>query len=872
MRSLAIAALSSLVLFSCSASDDPDEDAGAEATGSEQNPEDNENNGVWIDESVSDFQRKSGFITLFADEKGGRVFAQFPAADEDGVALRAIYASGLTAGLGSNPVGLDRGLFDSGSLIAFRRAGDKLIAERENWTFRASAENELERKAVRESFARSFLWAGEITATGPDGEILVDLSSFLTRDALGVVSSLKNHPQGGSYTLAADRTFADTSNAMAFPDNVEFDSFMTLTSDAPGAEVNATAPDSRSITLVQHHSLVRLPEPGFEPRLFDPRAGAINIAHYDFSSPLEGQILQSVARRYRLEKTDPEAAVSPAKEPIIFYVDSGAPPQIRDALIEGASWWADAFEAAGFEDAFRVEPLPEGVHPRDIRYNVISWTHRQTRGWSYGGGVHDPRTGEMLKGSVILGSQRVRQDRMIFEGLVGAQQSGEGGPSDPVNIALNRIKQLSAHEVGHSLGFAHNFAASSNDRASVMDYPAPLVSVSQNGALDLSQAYDDGIGEWDKLAATWLYAEFPQDADTQAELEAILREGYADGLRFIGDREARSVATAHPYASVWDNGGDAVAMLRQTMDVRRIALENFGARAIKDGRPMAELRNVIVPIYLYHRYQVAAAAKSVGGFEFSYNAKGDALSGGAPVSDDRQREALAALVETLDPAALTLSDSLVNRLTPPLGAFGSNDIAETFDGQTGPVFDVIAAADTAGLITMGALLHPDRAARLMDYKARDASRLGLTDVMSAIERQIFDSQPTDRRRAIAHQLQARFVSTLIALNGGAPAPGEAQAAAVGLSSGGGQIASASVQSTIHLYLKNLRTRIAPGLLEGQTADRAHREWLIANIERHLERPAPAGSGIVAAPETPPGSPIGSSPVFGAFMETCWHCE
>ncbi len=859
MRLLAAAILAISLIFACSPSN----------TGEDHTPPETEQRAeVWVDNSVADFKRRDGFLTIFADEKGGKVFAVFPAAGEDGVSLRAIYASGLTSGLGSNPIGLDRGLFDSGSLIAFRRVGDKLIAEQENWTYRASSDNALERKAVRESFARSFLWAGEITATGPDGQILVDLSSFITRDSLGVVSALKNHPRGGLFSVAADRTFPDPAAALAFPDNVEFDAYMTLTSDNPGSEVRATAADGRVITLVQHHSLVRLPDDGYTPRAFDPRSGAIDIVHYDFSAPLDEQILRSVARRYRLEKTDPTQASSPVKKPIVFYVDAGAPPQISDALIEGASWWADAFEAAGFENALRVEPLPKGVHPRDIRYNVISWTHRQTRGWSYGGGVHDPRTGEMLKGSVILGSQRVRQDRMIFEGLVGAQNSGAGGPNDPVIIALNRIKQLSAHEVGHALGFAHNFAASSNDRASVMDYPAPLVTVSAEGSLDLSQAYGDGIGEWDKLAATWLYAEFPDGADEQAELERILREGYASGLRFTGDREARNVATAHPYASVWDNGEDAAAMLRQTMDVRRVALENFGARVIKDGAPMADMRNVLVPIYLYHRYQVAAAAKSIGGYEFSYKAKGDTLSAGGPVSDEKQREALAALVETLDPDALTLPDTLVNLLTPPLGVFGSSNVAETFDSDTGPVFDLVTAADSAAAISMGALLHPDRLARLVDYESRDSSRLEVNDVLSAIERQLFANQPTARRQAIAQRLQTRFVSTLITLSGGAPAEGEAQAAAVGLSNGAGDTAPSNVQSIIDLYLKGLRTRIAPGLLEGQTPTRAHREWLIANIERHFNRPAPPRSGVVGAPEVPPGSPIGAT----GFMETCWHCE
>ncbi len=849
------------------------EEAGAStpATAATQEQTEDQETGAtasaWVDDSVKDFTRKDGFLTLFADEKGGKVYAVFPPANAEGVSLRAIYGGGLTSGLGSNPVGLDRGLFDEGSLLAFRRVGDKIIAEQENWNYRASSDNALEQRAVRESFARSFVWSGEVTATGPAGESLVDISSFLTRDSLGVVQALARHPKGGTFAVAADRTFPDAANAMAFPDNVEFDAYLTLTSDSPGSEVRATAADGRAITMVMHHSLVRLPDDGFTPRPGDVRSGAIEIPFYDFSSPLSAPIMHSVARRYRLERVDPAAASGPVKKPIVFYVDAGAPPQIRDALIEGATWWADAFAAAGFEDAFRVEPLPEGAHPRDIRYNVISWTHRQTRGWSYGGGVYDPRTGEMIKGSVILGSQRVRQDRMIFEGLAGAAKSGTGSPDDPVELSLARIRQLSAHEVGHSLGFEHNFAASSNDRASVMDYPAPLVTAGADGSLDFSQAYGVGIGDWDKTAATWLYAQFAPGTDEKAALDKILEDAFASGLRYVADGDGRSVATANPYGSVWDNGEDAVAGLRDAMAVRAVALENFGARSISAGQPMSKLREVLVPVYLYHRYQVAAAAKLVGGYDFAYKTKGDKLSAGAPVSDERQRAALAALVDTLDPDALDLPAALVDQMTPVMGGFGGGGGLEIFASETGPLFDTVAAADTAASLTMGALLHPDRAARLAAFSARDPARLSFPEVLQAIERKIFAAQETPAREAIAQRLQARFVSTLISLSAGAGASGEAQAAAIGLSSGGGEMAPPRMQASIDLYLKSLRTRIAPGLLEGQTQGRAHREWLIARIERHLNRPASAAVIVTPAPDAPPGSPIGSG-----MMETCWHCE
>ncbi len=803
--------------------------------------------GAWTDDSVRDFTRKDGFLTLFTDETGGKVYAIFPPADEDGVVLRAIHAAGLTSGLGSNPIGLDRGLFDDGSLIAFRRIGDRLIAEEENWTYRATSDNPLERKAVRESFARSFIWSEKVTATGPNGESLVDISGFLTRDALGVVRALKNHPRGGNFSIAEDRTFPDAANALAFPDNVEFDSFLTLTSHDPGTEVRATAADGRAITLIMHHSLVRLPDEGYTPRAFDPRSGAIDVPYYDFSAALSAPITRSLARRFRLERVDPAAASGPVKKPIVFYVDSGAPPQIRDALIEGASWWADAFAAAGFEDAFRVEPLPEGAHPRDIRYNVISWTHRQTRGWSYGGGVSDPRTGEMIKGSVILGSQRVRQDRMIFEGLAGADKSGSGAADDPVELALARIRQLAAHEVGHALGFAHNFAASSNGRASVMDYPAPWVTVSDDGSLDFSKAYAVGIGEWDKTAAKWLYSQFAPDTDEQAALDKILSDAYASGLRFIADSEGRSISTANPYASVWDNGEDAVAALKETMAVRAIAFKNFGARAIADGAPMSQLRSVIVPIYLYHRYQIAAAAKLIGGYDFAYKTKGDGLPAGSVVAADKQRAALAALVDTLDASALILPQDLLDRMTPAMGGFYGVARGERFDGDAHPMFDLASAADAAVSLTIEVLLNPSRAARLVEQRRRDPAALGFNEVLDAIDAKLFAPTATPGGQALMNAAQDRFVSSLMALSLNEEAAPAARALA-------------------ESKLRAIANRLGPTLFSGQQS-REHNAWLQSRIEAHLERPAAAAAIVSPDADVPPGSPIGA-----AMMETCWHCE
>ncbi|MEZ5928895.1 MAG: zinc-dependent metalloprotease [Parvularculaceae bacterium] len=600
------------------------------------------------------------FFEAKADAAEGKVLVTLPPPDENGVMLRAIHTSGLTAGLGSNPVGLDRGFADEGRIIAFRKIGKKVIVEQENWKYRASAENPLEKQAVAESFARSFLWSGDIAEETANG-VVVDLSGFLTTDILNLKGILSMGGQG-SYSIAEDRSLPDFSSVLVFPDNVEMDAFLTFTGEKAGGEVAATAADGRTFTLTVHHSFVRLPEEGFKTRDFDARAAAIDLPFYDFSAPLNDKIIKRYARRFRLERVDASAAKGPVKKPIIFYVDRGAPEPIRSALVEGASWWAQAFDAAGFENAYRVELLPEGVHPMDARYNVIEWTHRQTRGWSYGGGVADPRTGEMLKAHVVLGSQRIRQDRMIFEGLAGTAKTGSGAADDPVELSLARIRQLSAHEVGHTLGFAHNFAASTNDRASVMDYPAPDVHAAADGSLDFSKAYARGMGAWDMVTVNWLYSQYPEGTDEKAVLNKIITDAYARGLRFVDDSQGRPVSASNPYSSVWDNGNDPIASLGETMQVRAIALANFGVRSLMKGAPTSDLRSMIVPVYLYHRYEIAAAAKFIGGYDFRYAVKGDGPFAASVVPAERQRAALTALVATLDPAALDLPDATLDQL------------------------------------------------------------------------------------------------------------------------------------------------------------------------------------------------------------------
>ena len=795
-----------------------------------------------------------GFLDIYSSSEKGQVLVLLPAADADsqnpGVLLRFIHAQRLAGGLGSNPLGLDRGWGNAGRILRFRRIGERIIVEVENHRYRAVTDNALERQAVESSFASSFLWSTEIVAESDDGRALIDLAGLLTSDALSLAQKLGR--DGGKFARAADRSLPDADSVLVFPDNVEIDAWITFTSDEPGSEIRATAADASAVTLVQHHSFVRLPDDGYRARRADPRTGTFTLGFYDYASDLAEPVIQAYAMRHRLQYNDPGRPESGVREPLVFHIDPGAPKRIQEALLDGASWWKDAFAAAGFGDAFRVELLPADAHPLDIRYNVVQWVHRQTRGWSYGGGIIDPRTGEMIKGHVILGSQRVRHDRMIFEGLAGVDAVGTGSENDPVELALDRIRQLAAHEVGHGLGFGHNFAASTNNRASVMDYPAPWVRVDDSGGLDFSKAYDHGIGEWDKLTAKWLYSEFPPESDEAARLDEIVADGVGRGLRFVADQHARSVSTGHPDGAVWDNGDDAVAELQNVLAVRARALADFGTDRIAAGRPLSGLRQVLVPIYLFHRYQVDAAAKSLGGMRFSYARRGGPGAAPSPVAPETQRKALEALLDTLAPAALDLPDELVEMMPPGYNGYWFDSGGETLPARTGAAFDSLTAAEAAADITLAALLDATRAERLAAQAARTPDMPSLAEVIAAVRARLFDDlarADSERLRAVSGRLISRYASALMQLETGD--------------------ASAEVQSAARAGLLDLASR-----LERRRGRGDFTRWMADRIEKHLARPAPPGNPVKPGPGIPPGSPIGSASTTGTLdwvAEHCWHC-
>ena len=669
-----------------------------------------------------------GLVPVRVDRSAGKVFLVLPAPDAEGVSGRFIYLTTLETGLGSAPIGLDRAQARETRLLVFRRVGRKVVAEIENPRFRATGAPRDEQEGVRRSFAYSTIWMGD-AAEQPDGRLLVDLSTFLTRDDMDIAGALKRGG-GGEFKLAQELSVADTNFVKVFPDNVELEGRLTFTSTAPTQEVNNIAPVDGNLSFVVRHSLVRLPQAGYVPRRFDPRAGTFGTQVVDFAQPLGQPVVYELANRFRLEKVDPSAPRSRVKKPIIFYIDRSAPEPIRSALREGVSWWAKAFDDAGYVDAFRAEILPEGADPLDIRYNVVNWVNRATRGWSYGQAISDPRTGEIIKGSVLLGSLRVRQDLIIYQALVGAAKTGSGGPNDPVQVALARIRQLGAHEVGHALGFAHNFAGSTQGRTSVMDYPAPRIRLA-GGAPDLSDAYGIGVGRWDEFIVGWNYAQ--TDAEAQARMAAAL----AQGLRYVADDDARPAESAHPYGSLWDDAGEPVAELRRMMEVRAAAIARFGPEALPAGEPLADLRRAFVPIWLLHRYQVEAAAKALGGVDFTYGVKGEGREEMRAVPPAAQRQALDALLATLTPAALTVPSALVPRLSA--GWSGQPDRQqqiEALETAGRPVFDPFTATEVGAMVTLGDLLAPNRLNRLEIQNQADPASPGASEAVDRLLTQV----------------------------------------------------------------------------------------------------------------------------------------
>ncbi|MFK7937659.1 MAG: zinc-dependent metalloprotease, partial [Saprospiraceae bacterium] len=650
-------------------------------------------------------QEYNGYFDFFYDEKEGKIYLAVEDLDNE-----FLYVNSLPAGIGSNDIGLDRNQLGGNRIVKFIRSGNKILLVQPNYDYRAVSDNYDEQKSVEEAFAQSVLWGFTIKEE-QKGRVLIDLTPFLMHDAHGVAQRLQQAKQG-SYSVDASRSALYLERTKSFPKNSEFEATITFKGKATGNYIRSVTPSSDAVTVRQHHSFIELPDDNYEPRHFDPRSGFFGISYQDYATPISQPLTKRFINRHRLEKKDPTQAVSEAVEPIVYYLDRGTPEPIRSALIEGASWWNQAFEAAGYKNAFQVKVLPAEADPMDVRYNVINWVHRSTRGWSYGSSVSDPRTGEIIKGHVLLGSLRVRQDFLIAQGLVEAYENGTTPDPRLEEMALARLRQLSAHEVGHTIGLAHNFAASYNDRSSVMDYPHPYVRMNDSGKADFGAAYDDKIGDWDKRTILYGYQDFPDNVDVNEELQDIINQNIQMGFRYISDRDARPASGAHPYGHLWDNGASPAQEMRRMIEFRAKALENFSEKNIPVGAPMATLENVLVPIYLMHRYQVEAVAKSIGGVEYTYAMRGDGQPTNAMLPAKVQREALNTLLETLKPEFLAIPEKVI-QLIPPQ-PMGYQRDRELFKINTGLTFDPLSAAESSANKTLTFLLNPARLTRLVE--------------------------------------------------------------------------------------------------------------------------------------------------------------
>jgi len=709
---------------------------------------------IFLNANENNIKDFVGFFNFSYDESKDKIFLMVDKIDHE-----FLYVSSLATGIGSNDIGLDRGQLGSERLVKFIKRGNKLLLVQPNLYYRAETENMSEKKSVEQAFAKSVLFGFEIIDKYQDS-YKIDFTPFLKFDRHGVAKRLKNKNQG-SYSVDLSKSSIEMFNTKAFPENVEFEAMLTFSGDAKGNLVHSVVPDPNNITVTQHHSFVQLPDNDYQPRKFDPRSGAIFIEFMDYSTPVDQEMVKKYIIRHRLKKKNPSLAVSEPIEPIIYYLDPGTPEPVKSALIDGASWWNEAYESIGFKNAFQIKVLPENIDPMDCRYNVIQWVHRSTRGWSYGASVVDPRTGEIIKGHVSLGSLRIRQDYLIAQALSKEPFKNNSNNKKMLDLALSRIRQLSAHEIGHTIGFVHNFAASTNNRASVMDYPHPLIEI-KDDEIYFDNAYEKGIGEWDKITVAYSYSEFSRNQKEDEELNNILNDATHEGYRFISDYDARSIDGSHAFAHLWDNGDVAYSGLDDVIKIRRKAIQNFSEFNVPKGTPNSVLEDVFVPLYFYHRYQTEASAKIIAGMNYNYSLTGDNQSEFNYLDKNIQLNALSSLMKTLEVDFLAIPKEKL-QLFPPR-AFGYPRTRESFKSNLGPAFDPFSASETSAEMTLSLILRPKRLNRLVLQHSLDSSNLGLSELFDILTENIFFRKyENNYLNEIQHSVNVVFLNNIFKL-------------------------------------------------------------------------------------------------------------
>jgi hypothetical protein len=791
------------------------------------------------EKGIAGLSRIEGFIAFYHDVSRGRVLIEIPAFDADVL----YYVSAATGG-GSVELPLDRGVLNT-SVIRFQRAGKRVLVNEQNLDYRATKGDAAAAEGVSDSFPTSLLASLPIESEA-DGHVVVDATALFMRDAANVEAMLKKANQG-NFRFDAARSAFYPKRMKAFPDNTEIETIVTYAADNPGPLVGNVTPDPRAMTLRIHHSFLKAPT-GYTPREADPRIGVSSLKFHDYSMAINERPAVEWVTRWRLEKRDPTAAMSPPKKPIIFYFDPAIPAPLRHAMKQGLLWWNKAYEAAGFINAIEARDAPADMDPMDIRYAYVLWVNRDERGFSSGGTYRDPRTGEILGSKTHMDSHRIRTVANYWDAYSGGLPADGSGVTvaDPSllssdtlptmapgqrDMVLLRQALLTAHELGHAQGFGHNFASSLNDRASVMEYPTPRVKVT-GGKLDLSESFQTSIGVYDTYMVRYAYTMFPV-AGEKTGLDAVIKDMRDKNILYVPDTD--------PRWTWYDDRATPTENLAETMAARRIMIDNFGPGMLSPGEPVGALRDVrLWMAYLHHRYAIESGLKYIGGQYQNIVVKGETMPPTAFIPGKLQRDVLGLLMTAIEPKNLALPETLLAQLTPDPG-----DNLE--DLSKDDVFDQLRAARILSALVIEPLFDADRAARMVALSARNPDGVGFPEMVDAVLAHSWNAQGdgTAPERALRRVTQQVTLDAMMMLGGRADSSPEARA---------------YVLDRLAALATSLKSR-----KDGDPMAAAFNRQSARDIEHYLQDPqanarksasSPWGKGPRSRFPMPPGPPLG----------------